>query len=194
MQPYNNESHNEESKVGAGVLKGPAFENWGHFDERESEQRKAAHRTRMVMPTILAVIFFCSLISLILGVPQSFAAQAMVTLPAYPGAQRISFRNGLDCAKTLDVYCHNCIYRTPDSPQQVIAYYEGLGRPDFLPPIQFVQEHGRDFDYLNANVCATFLGHRSCTEIAVFTSDGGTEIYHFEIGYPGEKAPASEDQ
>jgi hypothetical protein len=78
----------------------------------------------------------------------------------------------------------------------VVVYYQQMSRPSFLPPVKFVAESNQRFfgDYVNASVCASFIGHRSCTEIAVIAKDTGTEINYFEIGYPGETPPKDEGQ
>ncbi len=98
------------------------LENWGRFDERELESRRRANRNRMIAFIVLGIVFFCVAVSVMLGVLQSYIAQAIVTLPKYPGAELVLFRNGLDCAATMGVYCYNSTYRTPDSPQQVVSY------------------------------------------------------------------------
>ncbi len=172
------------------------MQNWGLLDEREMAQRRRANRNRTIGLTILGTLLFCGFISVLLGTPQSYVAQALVTLPKYPGAQPADCRNGLDCPVTLDVYCYNSTYRTSDSAQQVMAYYEGLRRPGFMPSAKFVAENGRRFfgDYQNASVCAEFLGHHSCTEIAVLVKGGWTEINYLEIGQPGSSSPQDPGQ
>ncbi len=172
-------------------MRGEVFDNWGRFDERELEQRRRANRNRTILMTALGVVFFCGFISVMLGTSQSYLVEALVALPKYPGAQRVEFHSGEDCSVTLDVYCYRSVYRTPDSSQKVIAYYEGLPRLGFLPPVKFVTEHNRRFagDYIGAEVCAQFLGHSSCTEIALFPQGTETEIHYLEIGYPGNVVP-----
>ncbi len=172
------------------------IEEWGRFDERELEARRRANRNRTIASILLAAVTFCGAISAMLGVPQSYLAQMLVTLPKYPGAQLLSFRNGLDCPPTMGVYCYKSTYRTADSPEQVIAYYERMNRLAILPAPRFVAERDRRYfgNYQIANLCGGFLGHRSCTEITVVARPEGTEVNYLEIGYPGDSVPVDDSQ
>jgi hypothetical protein len=84
---------------------------------------------------------------------------------------------------TLAVYCTQRWYTTADSPQQVVAYYEGLGGLRFGTPLRFRSEQmpgGGEQD--TVAYCRYVVGYRSYAKISVQPSGAGAAIYVETIG------------
>ncbi len=152
---------------------------------------RARHRRACLNQVILALAatsLFCGFISVLLGVPQSFAGQWWMKPPRYPGAVEVKFAEGEVCHMPAPgVYCYEWYYRTDDPVEEVIAYYEDL-EWRFHPRITFDWRRGRRFG-LNwvAESCVRILSNVSCYQIIAHPSlDGDTEIYILERGAMGE--------
>jgi hypothetical protein len=86
------------------------------------------------------------------------------------------------------VYCYEWYYRTNDSIEEVVDYYEGL-EWRFHRPIEFEWRRGRRFAGSNwvaednVRIFSNICGY----QIIVHTSpDGGTEVYTLERGAMGD--------
>lgn len=161
---------------------------WEKLDEKTLRARHRRACLNQVVIALVATSLFCLFISVLIGVPQSFLGQWWMKPPRYPGALEIKFAEGEVCLmRSPGVYCYEWYYRTNDSVEEVIAYYEDLGWR-FHPGITFEWKRGRRFG-LNwvAEDCVRVLSNLSCYQIIVHPSpDGDTEVYILERGAMGE--------
>jgi hypothetical protein len=164
------------------------FGKWRRPDEATLRARRRRSCLRQVVLAVAAASVFCLFISVLIGVPQSFAGQWWMKPPRYPGAVEVTFAVGEVCQMSSPgVYCYEWYYRTDDSVEEVIAYYEDL-EWRFHPQITFEWKRGRRFG-LNwvAESCIRILSNISCYQIIVHPSpDGDTEVYILERGAMGE--------
>ncbi len=159
---------------------------WQIPDEATLRRNLRWERVNRLAWLLLGVVFFCLLISCILGVPQSFLAEWWVRPPRYPGASLVEYRKGEVCQMPAPaVYCYEWFYRTEDSVEEVKAYFEGLGR-GFRPAVRFEWKRGQRFGpNWVAEACRFVLSAQSCFQIIVHPVDGETEVYILEYGRMG---------
>lgn len=161
---------------------------WELPDEVTIRGRKRRDCLRQVALGLGGVCFFCCFISILIGVPQSFVGQWWMKPPRYPGDVEVRFAEGEVCQMlSPGVYCYEWYYRTDDSVEEVIAYYEDL-EWRFHPQIRFEWKRGRRFG-LNwvADSCIRIFSNLSCYQIIVYPSpDGDTEVYILERGAMGD--------
>jgi hypothetical protein len=164
------------------------FKRWSKPDESTLRSRRRRACLNQVALALAGVSLLCLFISVLIGVPQSFAGQWWMKPPRYPGAVEVKFAEGEVCQMPAPgVYCYEWYYRTDDPVEEVIAYYEDLERR-FHPDITFEWGRGRRFG-LNwvAESCIRILSNISCYQIIVHpATDGDTEVYILERGAMGE--------
>jgi|GEM_PF-1038194 len=155
-------------------------------DETTRRFRKWVNTLAWLSPFLVALLGLCLVVSLLLGGPQSFIGQRWMKPPRYPGAQELDYRVGEICSMPAPaVYCYEWWYRTPDSLEQVRAYYEGLewwGHP------KMAFERKRTHRYTSAwaaDSCISLLSARSCYQIVLLPEETGTTIYILEAGSMG---------
>jgi hypothetical protein len=161
---------------------------WKMPDEATIRARRRRAFLNQAIIALAAVSLFCCFISVLLGVVQSFLGQWWMKPPQYPGAILVKHAEGEVCQMPAPgVYCYESFYRTDDSVEGVIAYYEGLEWP-LHRKITFEMKRGRRFG-LNwvAEDCVRILSNVCCYQIIVHPSpDGHTEIYILERGAMGK--------
>ncbi len=192
MQPPHDPTDFESEEARQRAMRAPLFRSWGQLeDESVLQRRRWINRTRIAMLVALVVTFVCLLSLTLMGQLQSFAAQAIVTVPHYPGAERTALWVPSDCGTGVGVYCQYSLYQTSDPVEKVIAYYTKLTRPSLLPQIRFYRENGKILrgDYVISRICADFWDHTSCTAIVVVPQDAGAKVYYLELGFPKEYPP-----
>jgi len=164
------------------------FKRWKKPDESTIRARgRRACMSRIVLA--LAVVgCFCLFVSLLLGVPQSFVGQWWMSPPRYPSAVEVKFAEGEVCLMPAPgVYCYEWYYRTDDSVEDIVAYYQDL-KWRFHPQITFEWKRGRRFG-LNwvAESCAQTMSNISCYQIIAHPApEGDTEVYILENGAMGK--------
>jgi hypothetical protein len=173
---------------------------WKRPDESRTRfWRRRACLNRVIVACV-AISCFCLFISGLFGVPQSFLGQWWMKPPRYPNTVPFTYdegwmlHEGEVCQMTSPgIYCYEWYYRTSDSIEEVIAYYEDVNWP-FHSEITFEWRRGRRFAALNwvaednvrifSNVCGY--------QIVVHPSpDGDTEIYILERGAMGDYRPSN---
>lgn len=164
------------------------FERWKMPDESTIRaHRRRAWLNRIVLGFAI-VAGFCLFISVLIGVPQSFVGELWMKPPRYPGAVEVKFAEGEVCLMPAPgVYCYEWYYRTDDSVEEVIAYYQDL-KWWFHPEIKFEWKRGRRFG-LNwvAGSCTRVVSNVSCYQVIVHPApEGDTEVYILENGAMGK--------
>lgn len=164
------------------------FKRWKKPDESTMRARSRRACLNRIVLAFAIMAGFCLFISILIGVPQSFIGQWWMKPPRYPGAVEVKSAEGEVCLMPAPgVYCYEWYYRTNDSVEEVIAYYQDLKRW-FHPKIVFEWKRGRRFG-LNwvAESCVQFVSNVSCYQIIVHPSpDGDTEVYILENGAMGK--------
>lgn len=164
------------------------FKKWKMPDEATMRARRRRACLNQVIIALAATSLFCCFISVLLGVLQSFLGQWWMKPPQYPGAILVKYAEGEVCHMPAPgVYCYESFYRTADSVEGVIAYYEDLEWP-LHHKTTFEWKRGRRFG-LNwvAEDCVSILSNISCYQIIVHPSpDGDTEVYILERGAMGK--------
>ncbi|MCX7683147.1 MAG: hypothetical protein N2508_14470 [Anaerolineae bacterium] len=158
-----------------------------YANEKTIRIRQARALARNVALVTLTILCFCTFITALFGVPQSFIGQWWIKPPRYPNAVLYAYEEGTICHMPLPAtYCYEWYYRTSDSAEKVIAYYENLHRP-LHAPIRFEWRRGARFGISwvaedNVRILSTVCGY----QIIVHPSpDGDTEIYILERGAMG---------
>jgi hypothetical protein len=178
-----------------GVSVSKDIGQWGVIDEKTLRGRRRRACLNQVVIAFAAVSCFCLFISGLFGVPQSFLGQGWMKPPRYPDAVSFEHKEGWMlhegevCLMTSPgVYCYEWYYRTNDSIEEVVDYYENLAWR-FHKPVKFEWRRGRRFASLNwvaednvrifSNICGyQIIVHPS--------SDGDTEVYILERGAMGD--------
>jgi len=169
--------------------------NLGQYDEASIRRRRLFLLLRQLVIILVAFSCFCLFISGLFGVPQSFVGEWWMKPPRYPNALPYEYkegwmrREGEVCLMTSPaVYCYEYYYRTADTIEQVVEYYESVEWP-FHAPIEFEWRRGRRFGSKNwvaednIWVFSNIIGY----QIIVHPSpDGDTEIYILERGGMGD--------
>jgi hypothetical protein len=171
-----------------GRVLSETIRQWKMPDEATIRARQRRACLNQMILVSAAASLFCCFISVLLGVPQSFLGQWWMKPPRYPGAVEVKFTEGEVCQMpSPGIYCYEWYYRTGDSVEEVIAYYEDMEWA-FHPRITFEWKRGRRFG-LNwvAESCVRIMSNISCYQIIVHPSpDGDTEVYILERGAMGE--------
>jgi len=162
-------------------------------DMPDEAAMRARRRRSCLLYAILAftvVCLFCLLISALMGVPQMFFGWWWMSPPRYPDAVLVKYVEGEVCQSFQPaVFCYEYHYRTDDSVEDVIAYYENLDWA-LHDPIKFEWQRGRRFGFnWVAEHCIRYVGHVACFQIIARPSldeQGNTEIYILERGAVGE--------
>jgi hypothetical protein len=172
-----------------------AVKQWEMPDEAKIRARHRRACLNQVVLAFVGVAFFCLFISALFGVPQSFLGQWWMKPPRYPNALEFfheegwMLHEGEVCQMTSPgVYCYEWYYRTDDSIEDIIAYYENL-EWRFHPQIKFEWRRGRRFAQRNwvAEANVRILSNICGYQIIVHPSpDGDTEIYILERGAMGD--------
>jgi hypothetical protein len=171
---------------------------WKRPDEASLRaRRRRACLTQTIVACTLGTCL-CLFISGFFGVPQSFLGQWWMKPPRYPDAVRFMYEEGWMlhegevCQMTSPgIYCYEWYYRTDDSIEEVIAYYENL-EWRFHDPIKFEWRRGRRFNpnwvaESNVRILSNICGY----QIIVHPSpDEDTEIYILERGAMGDYRPS----
>jgi hypothetical protein len=166
---------------------GEVASQWKADDEAALRARKRRGLVNRVILSFAVAAGFCLFISVLIGAPQSFLGQWWMKPPRYPNAVQVEFAEGEVCLTPAPgVYCYEWYYRTDDSVEDVIAYYEGL-EWRFHPQITFEWRRGRRFGLswvaeANIRVLSNVCGYQI---IVHPSSDGDTEIYVLERGAMG---------
>ena len=170
------------------------FKRWKKPDDATLRGRRRRALVTQVIVGVLSVACFCLFITGLFGVPQSFLGQWWMKPPRYPNAVPFSYEEGWMlhegevCQMTSPgVYCYEWYYRTNDSIEDVIAYYEQVKWP-LHSEIEFEWRRGRRFG-LNwvAESNVRIFSNVSGYQIIVRPSpDGDTEIYILERGAVGD--------
>ncbi len=156
---------------------------WGQYDQAAAEANLRRMRWRSCLTWLGAALGLFCFLSVLTNVAQSYIGQWLAMPPVYPGAIRTDQRFGQLCVPTLAVYCYQIFYETPDSPAQVVAFYENYRDIRFRSPIRFVSENRYPFgQQQSARYCRYVIGYRSCVQISVHPLNVGSEIYIQEIG------------
>jgi hypothetical protein len=168
---------------------------WKMPDEKVMRARRIRGLLSRVIIACVVPGCFCLFVSGLFGVPQSFVGQWWMKPPRYPRAVSYEHeegwmqREGEVCQMGLPgVYCYEWYYRTDDSMEEVIAYYEDL-EWRFHRPVQFKWRRGRRFageNWVaedNVRIFSNICGY----QIIVHPSpDEDTEIYILERGAMGD--------
>lgn len=167
-------------------------------DERTIRSRHIRGCLNQVVIAGVVASSFCLFISGLFGVPQSFVGQWWMKPPRYPGAVRHEYEEGwmlhegeLCQMGSPGVYCYEWYYRTNDSVEDIVAYYENLTWR-FHAPITFEWRRGRRFgpNWVaedNVRVFSNICGY----QIIVRPSpDGDSEVYILERGAMGDYRPS----
>jgi len=164
------------------------FERWKMPDESTIRARSRRAWLNRIVLGLAIVAGFCLFISVLIGVPQSFVGELWMKPPRYPGAVEVKFAEGEVCLMPAPgVYCYEWYYRTDDSVEEVIAYYQDL-KWWFHPEIKFEWKRGRRFG-LNwvAGSCTRVVSSVSCYQVIVHPApEGDTEVYILENGAMGK--------
>lgn len=156
---------------------------WGPYDQAAAEANLRRLRRRSCLTLLGVSLAFCCFLSLLTNVAQSYIGQWLAAPPVYPGAVQTDQRIGQLCVPTLAVYCYQTFYKTPDTPAQVVAFYENYRDIRFWSPLLFVSENKFPFgQQQSARYCRYVLGYRSCVQISVHPLNVGSELYIQEIG------------
>jgi hypothetical protein len=106
---------------------------WRALDEKTIRARRRRAFLNRVVIAVAVVSCFCLFISGLFGVPQSFLGQWWMKPPRYPNTVRFMYEEGWMLHEgevcqmgSPGVYCYEWYYRTNDSIEEVVAYYEGL--------------------------------------------------------------------
>jgi len=169
------------------------------LDEATIRARRRRACLNQVVIAFAVTSCFCLFISTLFGVPQSYLGQWWMKPPRYPNAVPFTYEEGwmLHAGEVCQmgspgVYCYEWYYRTDDTVEEVVAYYEDL-EWRFHSSIKFEWRHGRRFGAPNwvaednvmifSNVCGY--------QIIVHPSpDGDTEVYILERGAMGDYRPS----
>ncbi len=165
------------------------------YDDATVKWRRRVLLLRQVVLILAVFSCFCLFIAGLFGVPQSFVGQWWMKPPRYPNASPYEYREGWMrregevCLMTSPaVYCYEYYYRTDDTVEQVIDYYEKLAW-SLHDPIQFEWRQGMRFASKNwvaennVRIFSNICGY----QIIVHPSrDGDTEIYILERGAMGD--------
>jgi hypothetical protein len=168
---------------------------WKSLDESTIQARDRRTCLTRVLLACLVFSFFCLFITSLFGVPQSFVGQWWMKPPRYPNAVEHIYeegwmlREGEVCQMgSPGVYCYEWYYRTNDSIEEVIDYYETLDWR-LHEPIEFEWRRGRRFAgenwvaESNVHIFSNICGY----QIIVHPSpDGDTEVYILERGAMGD--------
>jgi len=164
------------------------FKRWKMPDESTIRARSRRAWLNRIVLGLAIVAGFCLFISVLIGVPQSFVGELWMKPPRYPGAVEVKFAEGEVCLMPAPgVYCYEWYYRTDDSVEEVIAYYQDL-KWWFHPEIKFEWKRGRRFG-LNwvAGSCTRVVSNVSCYQVIVHPApEGDTEVYILENGAMGK--------
>jgi hypothetical protein len=171
---------------------------WQMPDERTRRIRRIRGCLNQIVIAGVVASSFCLFISALFGVPQSFIGQWWIKPPRYPGAVRHEYEEGWMLHEgevcqmgSPGVYCYEWYYRTNDSVEEVVAYYENLAWR-FHAPIEFEWRRGRRFGLNwvaedNVRIFSNICGY----QIIVRPSpDGDTEVYILERGAMGDYRPS----
>ena len=175
-----------------------ASKRWEKPDERTRRIRRIRGCLNQVIIVGVVATSFCLFISGLFGVPQSFVGQWWMKPPRYPGAVRYEYEEGWMLHEgevcqmgSPGVYCYEWYYRTNDSVEDIVAYYENLTWR-FHAPIKFEWRRGRRFgpNWVaedNVRVFSNICGY----QIIVRPSpDGDSEVYILERGAMGDYRPS----
>lgn len=156
---------------------------WAEYDPAVAKANLHRMRRRSCLTLLGVSLAFCCFLSLLTNVAQSYIGQWLAAPPVYPGAIQTDQRIGQLCVPTLAVYCYQTFYETPDSPAQVVAFYETYRDIRFRSPLRFAAENRYPFgQQQSARYCRYVLGYRSCVQISVHPLNVGSELYIQEIG------------